>query len=76
MYPIVVVLLVEKKCSLNVTYNSFGTISDVRGDQPSQAAPMTFMARPSDSQLELATKPPSSDIHVTFNYTLDQTTLE
>ena len=72
MYPIVVVLLVEKKCSLNSACSSFGSIIDIRGDRPSPAVSMLFTVRPASCrQPDLATKPPSSDIHVTFDYTLE-----
>jgi hypothetical protein len=72
MYPIVVVLLVEKKCSLNSACSSFGSIIDIRGDRPSPAVSMLFTARPAScGQPDLATKPPSSDIYVTFDYTLE-----
>jgi len=46
IYPIVVVILVEKNRSFNTTFCSFGTIIDVRGDRLSRVEPMTFASRP------------------------------
>jgi|SRR6266850_6099688 len=77
MYPVVVVLLVEKKRSLNFAIGSFGTITNVRGGrQPSQTAePVSFARTPvlaSRGQIDLSTKSPSStDIHITFDHTLE-----
>ena len=66
MYPILVLLLVEKNRSLNSTYCSFGTVIDVRGGQPSQSEPMSFAHGPilaSGDQTDSATKPPNLEIH-------------
>ena len=66
MYPIVVVLLVEKNRSLNSTFGSFGTIIDVHGGR---MEPMSFAPGPvlaSGGQIDSATKPPNAEIHVTF----------
>jgi hypothetical protein len=73
MYPVVVVLLVEQKHSLSPTYCSFGTIIDVRAARASQTEPMTFAPRPvlaSTGQIDLATKLPTADPHLTFDSTL------
>ena len=56
MYPIVVLLLVETKRSLNTTYFSSTSITDVRGGQRSQIGPMSFAAGPvlaTSSQIEI-----------------------
>ena len=42
MYPIVVLLLVETKRSLETTYFSSGSLAEVRGGQCSQIEPMNF----------------------------------
>jgi len=46
IYPIVVVLLVEKNRSLNSTHHLFGTIMDIGANRPSQVEPMTFASGP------------------------------
>ena len=46
MYPIVVLLLVETKRSLDTTYFSSSSIAEVRGGQRSQIGPMSFAAGP------------------------------
>jgi hypothetical protein len=74
MYPVIVVLLVEQNRSLNSTYYSFGTITNVRGDRPSQVEPMSFatgVVPASGGQIGSAKKPISIDIHVTFDSTLE-----
>jgi hypothetical protein len=74
MYPVVVVLLVEKNRSLDSTFCSFGTIIDVSGDRRSQTEPMSFAPAPalaSKSQIDLETELPNADIHVTFDSTLE-----
>jgi len=56
IYPIIVVILVEKNRSLNSTFCSFGTVIDVRGDQPSQVGSMASASGPvlaSGGQIDL-----------------------
>jgi hypothetical protein len=77
MYPIVIVLLVEQKVSLNsTTYCSFGTITGSRGGPSSQTGPMSFAPEPvltSSGQIGLATEPQNTGIHVhvSFNSILE-----
>jgi len=74
IYPIVVILLVEKKSSLNSMCSSYGTITDVRGDRPSQVEPMAFASRSvlaSGGEIDLVTKSPHTTIHVTFDHILE-----
>ena len=55
MYPIVVLLLVETKGSLNTTYFSSTSLTNVRVGQRSQIEPMSFGTGPvltTDSQIE------------------------
>jgi len=57
MYPIVVVILVEKNRSLKTTYGSFSTIIDARSDRASKAEPISFAPGPvlaSGGQIESA----------------------
>ena len=64
MYPIVVFLLVEKNRSLNSEFCSFGTMSDVPGDQP---PPMSFASGPTAAgQIDSAMNSRNINIHVTF----------
>jgi hypothetical protein len=67
---------VEKNRSLNSTVSSSGIITDVRGDRrPSQTAePVNFGREPVlalRGQIDLSTKPPSTDIHIAFDSTLE-----
>jgi hypothetical protein len=65
MYPILVLLLVEKNRSLNPTYCSFGTVTDVRGGQPPQLEPMSFAPILTSGDLtlaDLAIKSPNLDV--------------
>jgi len=69
MYPIIVLLLVENNRSLDTTYFSSSSIIDVRGGQRSRMEPMSFAAGPvlaTGGQIEIATKPPNTDIHISF----------
>jgi len=69
MYPIIVLLLVENNRSLDTTYFSSSSIVDVRGGQRSRMEPMSFAAGPvlaTGSQIDIATKPPNTDIHISF----------
>jgi hypothetical protein len=56
MYPVIVVLLVEKNRSLNPTYSLFGTLTDVCGGEPISFEPRPVLA--SGGQIGL-TGPPS-----------------
>ena len=74
MYPLIVLLLVETKRSLDTTYFSSSSIIDVRGGQPSRMGPMSFAAGTvlsTSSQMETATRPPNIDIHISFGSTLE-----
>ena len=74
MYPIIVLLLVENNHSLDTTYWSSSSIIDVRGGQRSRMEPMSFTAGPvlaTGSQIEMATKPPNTDIHISFGTALE-----
>ena len=74
MYPLIVLLLVETNRSLDTTYCSSSSIIDVRGSQPSRMGPISFAAGPvleTGSQMEIATKPPNIDIHISFGSTLE-----
>jgi hypothetical protein len=44
MYPVIVVLLVERNRSLNPTYSLFGTITDVCGGEPISFEPRPVLA--------------------------------
>jgi hypothetical protein len=73
IYPIVVILLVEKNSSLDSTYISIGTIIDARGDRPLQAEPMTFASGSvlaSGGERDPVTKSPHTNIHATFDHML------
>ena len=79
MYPLIVLLLVETKRSLDTTYFSSSSIIDVRGGQPSRIGPMNFAAGTvlsTGSQMEIATKPPNIDIHISFGSTLEPSNSE
>jgi hypothetical protein len=68
MYPIIVVILVEKNRSLNTTFCSFGTTVDVRGGRM-PVEPMSFAPGPvlaSGGRIDLAPRSPNADIHVSF----------
>lgn len=69
MYPILVLLLVEKNRSLNSTHCSFATIIDVRGSRP-ELEPMSFAPGPilSGDQTGSATKPPNLDVHTHISF--------
>jgi hypothetical protein len=56
MYPIIVVLLVEKNRSLNPTYALFGTLTDGYEGEPISSEPRPVLA--SGGQIGL-TRPPS-----------------
>jgi len=74
MYPIVVVLLVEQNHSLNSTYCSFGTITGFGGGLSPQTGPMSFAPGPvltSSGQIDLATEPQNTGVHVSFNSILE-----
>ena len=76
MYPIVVLLLVETNRSLDATYFSSGSIIDVHdGGQRSQMEPIGFAAGPvlvaTGSQIDIATKPPNIDVHISFGSALE-----
>jgi hypothetical protein len=56
MYPIIVLLLVENNRSLDTTYFSSSSLTDVRGSQRSQMRPMSFGAGPvlvTSSQIQI-----------------------
>ena len=76
MYPIIVLLLVENNRSLDTTYFSSSSIIDVHdGDQRSRMEPIGLAAGPvlvaTSSQIEIATKPPNIDIHISFGSALE-----
>jgi len=74
IYPIVVILLVEKNRSLDSTYISFGTIIDVHGDRHSQGEPMVFASGSvlaSGGETDSVTKPPHNTINLTFGHMLE-----
>jgi len=74
IYPIVVILLVEKHRSLNSTYFSSGTIINVRGDHTLQVEPIAFASGSilvSGGDTVSLTKPPHTTTHVTFDHMLE-----
>jgi len=80
MYPIIVLLLVEKNRSLSSTYYSSGnsgtgTTLDTSLGRRSQMEPMSFargpVLAPSRSQTDSATSPPTINIHFSFGSPLE-----
>jgi hypothetical protein len=74
MYPIVVILLVEKNRSLNYTCSSFGTIIDVRAERPSQVEPMAFApgsVLASGGETDSVPKARHTITHVTFDHMME-----
>jgi hypothetical protein len=72
----VVVLLMEKSRSSSSGYTSFETViaGDVRGGLPLQTEPMSFAPGPmlsSGGRIDLATTASNTDIHVTFDSSLE-----
>ena len=66
MYPIVVLLLVETKRSLNTTYFSSSSLTNVRVGQRSQIEPMSFDTGPvlaTGSQIESQASQPRMNGH-------------
>jgi hypothetical protein len=67
MYPIVVLLLVETKRSLETTYFSSSSLAEVRGGQRSQIEPMNFAAGPAvaaNTQIQIEIESQASQPHV------------
>jgi hypothetical protein len=75
MYPIIVIILVELNRSIDTTFSSFGTVTDLRGDRSSQVqpVPVTFAPRPvppaTGDQVDSGTK--DAESRVTFDHTLE-----
>jgi hypothetical protein len=65
---------VEKNCSLNSIYVSYGTIKDVPGERSSPVEPMAFASRSvlaSGGETDLATKLSHTTIQVSFDHILE-----
>ena len=67
MYPIIVLLLVETKRSLDTTYFSSSSLPEVRGGQRSQMEPMSFAAGPAlatNTQIQIEIESQASQLRV------------